>query len=85
MKAFDNFALSNQLCREETEAFRRLLATKTSLKERADVLSFFRARPHLSAACGFYNPAVLRCDLLAWEYDLFGDFACDLAVGDATR
>ena len=26
-----------------------------------------------------------RFDLLAWEYDLFGDFSCDLVVGDSVR
>src|SRR5262249_5294164 len=71
--------------RKEVEELRDLLASKRTLQERKDILPFFRQRPHLAAACGDYNPSLVRADLLAWEYDLFGDFACDLAIGDSNR
>src|SRR5262249_1303035 len=32
---------------------------------------------------GSYHPDIVHFDLVAHEYNLFGDFACDLAVGDS--
>jgi hypothetical protein len=85
MKAFEPFAFDENRCRREVAELRDLLASNNDLKERDDILPFFRQRPHLAAACAFPNPSFLRCDLIAWEYDIFGDFACDLAVGDSVR
>jgi hypothetical protein len=31
----------------------------------------------------FYNPVIVRFDRVAWEYPLFGEFRCDLAIGDS--
>jgi hypothetical protein len=46
-------------------------------------LPFFRARNHLSAYLGSYHPGIVRYDLVAHELPLFGDFVCDLVVGDS--
>lgn len=35
--------------------------------------------------CGVLSPALGIVDRVALEYDLFGDFACDLALGDWER
>ncbi len=83
MKTLATFVHDPVLGRKEVLELRDLLAAKPDLKEKKDILPFFRKRLQLSGACGFYyNAGVLRPDRLAWEYDLFGDFACDLVVGD---
>src|SRR4051794_4751404 len=69
-------------CRSEVEDLRVLLENGASLAE-ATFREFFQARPHISALIGLYNPAVVRFDLIAWEYPLFGDFRCDLVIGDS--
>lgn len=82
MKAFIPLAFDANRCRKEALQLRALLAAKGHLKEREHILPFFRKRPHLAAACGYYNTSFVHCNCIAWEYDLFGDFACDLVVGD---
>ena len=44
---------------------------------------FFQAHRHISALIGLYNPVIARFDRVAWEYPLFGEFRCDLAIGDS--
>jgi len=85
VKSFNTIAWSASRCRREVEELQRLLGSSRSLPERQTLLPFFRARPHLVALCGWYSSALLKYDLVAFEYDLFGDFACDLVVGDSKR
>src|SRR5688572_29570163 len=83
MKGFESLDFSLSICRKEVAELKQLLAKSSSLEEGKHLQPFFKARKHLSAMTGFYNRQVARFDLVAWEYDLFGDFACDLAVGDS--
>jgi hypothetical protein len=46
------------------------------------VLRFFRDRPQLASLLGMFNPRIGVVDRIAYEFDLFGDFACDLAAGE---
>jgi hypothetical protein len=85
MKSFQTVAWDRQQCRKELDELRKLLRRPGPLKEREDLLRFFRRRLQLSAFLGCYHPKAVRFDLVAHEYDLFGDFACDLAVGDSER
>ena len=86
MKRFGPAALDLAACVKEVEEFRTLLERNVVLKERKDILPFFKSRPQLSAMCGpAISPKLARADRLAPELDLFGDFACDLAVGDWHR
>lgn len=82
-KKFEKLQFDVEQCRREAEELRMFLATNTTLKERQDILPFFKQRKHLSAFLGSYHPGVVRRDLLAHELSLFGDFSCDLAVGDS--
>jgi hypothetical protein len=61
-----------------------LLDGKATLSERDDILPFFKANRRLAAMVGSYNPKINRFDRIAAEFDLFGDYACDLAVGDSS-
>jgi len=82
MKALSDFNLSSAAGRAQLQAFRQLLDAKPELSEGHDILPFFEASDHLSALVGMLNPNVHRIDRLGHEFDLFGDFRCDLVVGD---
>jgi hypothetical protein len=84
MKKFDALVVDLKQCRIELQDLQALLAGQAQLQERKHVLPFFQARRHLSAFISSYFPYLPNPDLIAYEYDLFGDFACDLAVGDST-
>jgi hypothetical protein len=82
MPDFILHVLNRAACRGEVEELRGLLELNSNLRE-AQLLEFFRTRHHLSALIGLYNPAIARFDRIAWEYPLFGDFRCDLVIGDS--
>ena len=56
-----------------------------SLKEREHILSFFTENLHVAALAGHVTPGIANVDRLAYEFDFFGDYAADLAVGDSKR
>ena len=87
MKQFDPFQIDLSRCQDQLDLFKKLLDrfARTELRERKDVLSFFRDNKDLSALAGYLSPEVEHVDLLAYEYDFWGDFAADLAVGDSVR
>lgn len=84
MKEFVHHNISIKNCIQELRAFEELLAVKPELKEREDILPFFKHHLNLAAFLGTYIPDIANPDRIATEYDLFGDFTCDLAVGDST-
>jgi hypothetical protein len=79
------FALSLKQCERDLDEFKQLLASQLELREREDILPFFRSRPHLSAFIGALHIPVDRIDRLAHELDVFGHFRVDLAVGDSAE
>jgi hypothetical protein len=83
MKTFDPVDFDLDQARQGVVELGKRLTSNRPLRERRDILPFFRARPSLASLCGCYGFTLLRCDRLAWEYDLFGDFYCDLAIGDS--
>jgi hypothetical protein len=85
MKTFQALRWNIDRCWRELEQLRDLLARARILKERDDILPFFQRRLHLSAFLGSYHPNIARYDLVAHEYDLFGDYTCDIVVGDSQR
>jgi len=85
MKTLEKIALSVDQCRKDLAEFKDLLDRKQALSERKDILPFFRAHKHLAALVGSYNPRINRFDLVATEFSLFGDFACDLIIGDSVN
>lgn len=58
------------------------LLRQDELDEREQILPFFQARPILSAQIGTFFADLSIPNKIAFEYDIFGDFACDLAVGN---
>src|SRR5262249_36890133 len=85
MKEFRKLAVDLQRCRKEVGALQKFLAPRRELKEEQHIRPFFEKRPYLSAFIGVYNPNIVHFDLLAFQYSLFGDFTCDLVVGDSVK
>jgi hypothetical protein len=85
MKKLEKIALSVDQCRKDLAEFKEMLDRKTALSERRDILPFFRAHKNLAALVGSFNPKINRFDLLATEFSLFGDYACDLVIGDSVN
>lgn len=83
MKNFINYSLSIKDCARELADFEALLTSKSELKEREEILPFFKSHLHLAALLSTYIPDLANPDKIALEYDIFGDFACDLAIGDS--
>jgi Shedu protein SduA, C-terminal len=87
MKHFDAFEIDFDKCKSELAALKDLLKKfeATTLKEREHVLDFFRKNRHIAALAGQFMPGIVNVDRLAYEFDFFGDYAADLAVGDSKR
>jgi len=81
MKGLNPFDFDIRLCSKEISAFEGLL-TKPELKEREEILPFFRENPNLSAFIASYVPDIVRFNQLSYEFGLFGDFKTDIVVGD---
>jgi hypothetical protein len=82
-KGFTRLSWNPDQCRQQLGLFRQLLGGPGVLKERSEILPFFRANVHLSAFIGSYDQDITLFDLFAHEYSLW-DFMCDLVVGDST-
>ncbi len=83
-KVLENFTFSPAICRAELKDY-DLLLTKSELSEKHDILPFFESHDHLSALVGMLNRSIGRIDKLGHEYDIFGDFRCDLVIGYALK
>ncbi|HEV3384007.1 MAG TPA: Shedu anti-phage system protein SduA domain-containing protein [Gemmata sp.] len=87
MKAFEPIAFDYVQCKVEVATLEQLLAANPSLNERKTILPFFKKHRQVAALCGvvssFLSTGVV--DRIAWEYDLFGEYAADLVVGDSVR
>jgi hypothetical protein len=55
MKSFEALTLDTDILASDLAALETRLAAETHLKERAEILPFFRGRQHLCAALGLTN------------------------------
>lgn len=85
MKAFAPVRLNLTACRSELDRFHALLASRADLSERADILPVFRSCSHLMSLIGMNVTGLLSVDRLAYEYDIFGDYAADAVIGDSAQ
>jgi hypothetical protein len=87
MKRLESISLDLDRCWDELTAFKALLDRHESgiLKEQEHVLPFFREHRDLAALIGHVYTDCLRIDRIAYEFDVFGDHAADLVVGDSKR
>lgn len=85
MKTFEQVHFCAKTCDKELAAFKRLLDAKQELSEKDDILPFFKKHTNLAVLIGSMHPLIANVDGRAHEYDLFGDFACDLVVRDSAQ
>ena len=83
MKHFDTLVFDQQTYERELAELEQFLNKTNTLHEQADILPFFRDRKHLSARVGNVVNSIKHADKIAYEYDIFGDFVCDLVVGNS--
>jgi hypothetical protein len=85
-KEFARIEIDFNRCRDDLVAFKSLLDEFDSgtLGERR-ILAFFREHQNLAALVGHVDRNIGRVDRLAYEFDLFGDYAADLVVGDSSK
>jgi hypothetical protein len=84
MPDFQPHALDLAVGRQQVQELKALLDSSADLGE-GQLHDFFEPRAHLRALVGLYNPSLASPDRLAWQYPMFGDFRCDIAIGDWAR
>ena len=82
-KVFTDIMLDVDLFEKEINDFHDLLESKEELSEKYEILPFFREREVLSSQIAAVFPELNVPNKIAFEFDIFGDFACDLAVGNS--
>jgi hypothetical protein len=83
MKRFQAFTLDRSALAGELAAFQRLLKpADRELSEGKDVLPFFKKNRNLASLLGSFNSHLVAPDVIKTEFELFGEHACDLAVGE---
>lgn len=83
MKKLLPFAFNQRTYQAELDAFETLLESTSELSEKSQILPFFRQHEQVSSRIVLLSSALNTADVQAFEYDLFGDFAADLVVGDS--
>jgi hypothetical protein len=83
MRTFESVTVDLELLSGELDDLGRFLSDNKTLKERDQVLPFFKGRAQLRAALGLLNANVELPDRIAVELELFGDCFCDAASGDS--
>jgi hypothetical protein len=84
MKKFQDLKFNKKNALKELNEFKDFLKLKTSLSESKEIRPFFQSRHYLCLSMGFYD-SDLYPDGYGLEYDLFGDFACDLVIRDSVK
>lgn len=82
MKTLINHTFDFTAYERELSEFKTLLDNNPELSESRDILPFFKDRPNLSTQIATLIPQMVNNEKLAYEFDIFGDFAADIAVGD---
>jgi hypothetical protein len=86
MTRLEDFQLDPAEIHAEFVEFRALLgAPAKELSERDHVLPFFKKNRNLAALVGYAHSTLCEPTLLKSELGIFGDWACDLAVGNKAR
>jgi hypothetical protein len=70
--------------REIAEYEKFLAANPDELSEQGDISPFFKGHPILSSQIASLF-SVEMPDRIVFEYDIFGDFRCDLAIGNSGK
>jgi len=82
MKTFEEVSFNTRQCNQELNDFRKLLQGQPTLREREHLKPFFEQAKQLSAFIGTYVPDIGPANLLAFEFEIEGDFVADIVVGN---
>ena len=85
MKEFNAHTTDFIAYKKELSEFKQLLDNNAELSESKQILPFFRQRPNLSSRIATLLNKFVTVDRLPYEFDIFGDFTSDMAIGDSTR
>lgn len=72
-------------CEKELNEFSIFLKESDNLKERDDILPFFKKHKHLSSFIGTYNAEMGVANKIAYEFGVYGKFSIDLILGNSKR
>lgn len=72
---------SPTIFRKELGAFRSLLHSKSDLRERDEIIPFFKTRKHLTAYIGTLYLNIAVATEVCYEFDIGGNFRADILLG----
>lgn len=81
MKEFEKITLDVKLAQAQLHEFHELLNDNAELGE-SRLLKHFKERTQLCALLGCFHPKIAMANVVAHEYDVFGDYACDFIAGE---
>lgn len=81
-KLFADIPFDYAQFKKELTEYEVFLNAKVDLSEKHDIQPFFKARPLLSSQIATTIASISVPNKIAFEYNIFGDFACDLAIGN---
>ena len=84
MKKFQELRFDKVKALQELSDLENLLRTKTDLSESGDIMPLFKFKHYLSMSLGFYDSDLIP-NGFATEYELFGDFCCDLVIRNSVK
>ena len=84
-KVFTDIMLDVEQFEREINDFETLLNSKVDLSEKHDILPFFKNHQILASQICSVLPQINLPDKIAFEFDIFGDFASDLALGNSSK
>ncbi len=82
MKSLEKIEFSAEQCAQELIAFKKLLQGSPSLEENKDIKPSLTKAKHLTAFIGTYFPDIGPANVLAYEFEIAGDFAADIVIGN---
>src|SRR5256885_8716160 len=71
--------------RKELNEFGVLLESKSDLKEREEIIPFFKERKHLTAYLGTLYLNIAVATEVCFDFDISGNFEADVLLGGARR
>jgi hypothetical protein len=83
MKALDAHVFDPAKSRTELDEFKALLDAHPALAERDHLMPLFKWCRHLTALIGTQIPGIGTPDRVASEFQVFGDYAADLVIGNS--
>ena len=85
MKDFLDMQLDYSKAKTELGELKALISSSDNLGEASDLQPFFNTRQNLMGLIGWLIPSLGDAKKYALQFDLFGDFRTDIAIGNPDR